>query len=333
MHFDYTELTKPVPFADRLNYLRERPLYYQVAIGLLLVVDVIFIGIFLVGLPSFFGSDIGLDSQFGRLSAVTLITGGIAIAMPLILLRALGNELREKRFAAANAMSFYSGRMDQARSGLVFQHGDARRFDMLFTPSKGNIYEFGTYCYDTGSGKNRTTHHYGFVHVKLSRSLPNIVLDSRHNNLLGETGLPGTLNRDQMLHLEGDFDNYFTLYAPKQYERDALYIFTPDVMQAMVDASRHYDGEIVDDDFYLYTSKLNLHDTQSIEELMSIADRIGGQLNKQASNYADKRTGAAMGQGAIATPGVRLKATAIPRVLIVVAAVIVTYWIIALLYR
>lgn len=86
--------------AERLRYLRERPLYYQIAIGLLLVVDVIFIGIFFVMPPSFLGAGVGLDSQLGRLSFMTLAVGGIAIAMPLILLRALGNELRAKRFAA-----------------------------------------------------------------------------------------------------------------------------------------------------------------------------------------------------------------------------------------
>ena len=36
--------------------------------------------------------------------------------------------------------------------------------------------------------------------------------------------------RTQVLSLEGDFDRYFTLYCPKEYERDALYVFTPDLM-------------------------------------------------------------------------------------------------------
>lgn len=332
MHFDYTELAKPVTFTERLRYLREQPLYYQIAIGFLLVVDVIFIGIFFVMLPSFLDASVGLDSQLGRLSFMTVAVGGIAIAMPLILLRTLGNELRAKRFAAANAMTFYSGPMNEERNGLVFHHGGARRFTMLFTPSNGAIREFGTYCYDTGSGKNRKTHYYGFVHIKLQRKLPNMILDSHQNNLLGDTGLPESLSRDQILHLEGDFNNYFTLYAPQKYERDALYIFTPDVMQAIVDASRHYDGEIIDDDFYLYTSKLDLRSTQTIEELLSIANRIGGQLDKQASNYSDERVGDTA-LGSVAAQGARLKVSVASRTVLVVVAVIVTYWVISLLYR
>lgn len=107
--------------------------------------------------------------------------------------------------------------MDKGRNGVIFQHGNSRRFDMLFTPSKGGIYEFGAYRYDTSSGRRRTTHYYGFVHVKLPRTLPNLILDSNHNNLLGETGLPGSMDQKQQLHLEGDFDKYFTLYAPQGY--------------------------------------------------------------------------------------------------------------------
>lgn len=43
-----------------------------------------------------------------------------------------------------------------------------------------------------------------------------------------------------MLSLEGDFDRYFTLYCPGDYERDALYVFTPDLLALLIDESRHF---------------------------------------------------------------------------------------------
>src|SRR5690606_410461 len=111
--------------------------------------------------------------------------------------------------------------------------------------------EFANYRYTTGSGKNRTTHTWGYVAVKLDVPLPNIVLDARGNNTLG-SNLPASFSEDQRLSLEGDFDRYFTLYCPRGYEADALYLFTPDIMARFIDHAAEMDVEIVDDWMFLY---------------------------------------------------------------------------------
>ncbi len=61
-----------------------------------------------------------------------------------------------------------------------------------------------------------------------------------------------TFDRDQKLSLEGDFDRYFSLYCPQGYERDALYLFTPDIMARFIDNAAALDVEIVDDWLFLY---------------------------------------------------------------------------------
>src|SRR5690606_7535742 len=106
---------------------------------------------------------------------------------------------------------------------------------------------FGNLRYVTGSGKSRSVHQWGFLAVGLDRRLPHMVLDSRANNrMLGLSNLPAGFRRDQILSLEGDFDRYFTLYCPKEYERDALYVFTPDLMALLIDEAAPYDVEVVD---------------------------------------------------------------------------------------
>ena len=62
-------------------------------------------------------------------------------------------------------------------------------------------------------------------------------------------------NRAQRLSLEGDFDDYFTLYCPETYERDALYLFTPDVMARLIDRVRGFDVEIIDDWLFFTSSR------------------------------------------------------------------------------
>lgn len=86
--------------------------------------------------------------------------------------------------------------------------------------------------------------------------LPNIVLDATSNDgLFGASNLPSRFDRDQRLSLEGDFDRYFSLYCPVGYERDALYLFTPDIMARFIDNAAAVDVEIVDDWLFLYARR------------------------------------------------------------------------------
>lgn len=54
---------------------------------------------------------------------------------------------------------------------------------------------------------------------------------------------------------EGDFDDYFTLYCLAEYERDSLYLFTPDVMARLIDRVRGFDVEIIDDLLFFVSSR------------------------------------------------------------------------------
>jgi hypothetical protein len=144
--------------------------------------------------------------------------------------------------------------------------------------------------------------------LKLDRQLPNMVLDARSNNtLFGTTDLPVSFSADQRLSLEGDFDKYFTLYCPKEYETDALYVFTPDLMALLVDQSQQFDVEIVDDWMFVYsTKKLNLTDIPTLNHLFRIVDTVGAKAVTQTDRYADERiTGPALNM--VAPEGRRLK--------------------------
>src|SRR5690606_15087483 len=130
--------------------------------------------------------------------------------------------------------------------GSIFDIGNGRHsFGNYRRPFAPEL-DIGSYRYTTGSGKNKSTHTWGYAAIKLPRKLPNMLLDARNNNSLFGTNLPVSYRRDQVLSLEGDFDKYFTLYCPRQYERDALYVFTPDLMALLIDESAAFDVEIVD---------------------------------------------------------------------------------------
>lgn len=167
-------------------------------------------------------------------------------------------QFRLDRFAQANGMDYRPVRQHSRLSlpGMIFdaawQPGDVdvvSRFD-----ATGLV--VGNANFTTGTGKGRTVHQWGYASVQLGTHLPHIVLDARGNNsLIGRTNLPRDLDPRQRLSLEGDFDRHFTLYCPREYERDALYLFTPDIMARFIDHAAEFDVEIIDDRLFLYAQR------------------------------------------------------------------------------
>jgi len=232
--------------------------------GTQIVIGVIFAVVFgLVFLPvigfALFGMISGLasgDPGVGALFSLPALIPVVLAAVGIPLFIVSGRRTREStyriaRFAEANAMTFRPFVADPPLPGMIFHRGDARMASQLVRGQHPRFVEFGNYTYTTGSGKNKTTHSWGYVAVKLDVPLPNIVLDALGNNSLG-SNLPSTFSKDQRLSLEGDFDQHFTLYCPSGYEADALYLFTPDIMARFIDHAAQLDVEIVDDWMFLY---------------------------------------------------------------------------------
>lgn len=230
----------------------------QIVIGV--IVAVVFGMVFLPTIGfTLFGLMEGIasgDAGFGALFSLPALIPFViaAIAIPLLVIsrgRTRESTYRIARFAQANGMTFRPFVSDPPLPGMIFHLGHSRMASQLVRGQEPRFVEFGNYRYTTGSGKNKTTHSWGYVAVKLDVPLPNIVLDALGNNGLG-SNLPSTFSKDQRLSLEGDFDRHFTLYCPSGYEADALYLFTPDIMARFIDHAAQLDVEIVDDWLFLY---------------------------------------------------------------------------------
>ena len=153
----------------------------------------------------------------------------------------------------------------------------------------------GEVTYGWGSGIEVAPHKpVGYLAVTLPRPLPNMILDSVGNNSLFGSSLMYPPERDQRLSLEGDFDDYFDLYVPRGYERDALYIFTPDLMALLIDESADADVEIRGNQFVAYVPgglDLSSADTwRWIERLLAI---LLTKTHSRADGYSDERAASA----------------------------------------
>lgn len=301
MKLDYSALGQPVTQADVDAYLL---VHKNTAIILSKPIQTagsaISIGAIVLVLVLFF-----MGYGQALLVMVPVAMGGI---MFMSFIRAnqkkLQRHVKVYKFALANNAQFIPGAKDPAYSGAIFDYGNSRSIvNAVVLP---NSTEIGNYMYVTGSGKNRSEHHWGYVRVKLVRKLPHMLLDAKSNNIFGKiSNLPQSFGR-QSMSLEGDFDKYFTLYVPNGYQRDALYALTPDVMAALVDAGKNYDIEIVDDELFIYGPAIDLGLQSKVEPLLNIVDRIGSELRDQTDRYRDDRV-PNYAANTVAEPGRRLK--------------------------
>lgn len=232
------------------------------------------------------------------------------------------------RFARDNKITFLfdqpvSEADERYQEGMIFGSGHSRKIRELFRFPDGT--EIANYQYVTGSGKNRQEHNWGFARFTLPRRVPHMILDARKNNFLGTlSNLPVGLRGSQRLSLEGDFDKYYTLYAPDTYKRDALYVFTPDVMAAVIDTGAQYDIELIDDHVYLYSRMIDLTSAEQLEGIMNIVTAFGAEVSAQSSRYADERINNRT-QDIIAEPGRRLKQRTKTLTIITIVVVVAYY--------
>jgi hypothetical protein len=266
------------------------------------VIVLVVFGVFAMGVVGVFVSTaVGIASSLvstgGASGALVLLpllfVLGIAAVIVSVIVRVLRGrgerEYRLDRFAVANAMSYVSTLAAPALPGIIFRVGSSRRASDLVRGVQPRFVEFANYRYTTGSGKNRTTHRWGYVAVRLDAPLPHILLDATGNNGLFGSNLPTSFDRDQRLRLEGDFDRYFSLFCPRGYERDALYLFTPDIMARFIDHAAELDVEIVDDWLFLYAKRdLSTLDPATWAWLFSVVRALLDKLD-QWSRWRDDR--------------------------------------------
>ncbi|RLK52170.1 hypothetical protein [Microbacterium telephonicum] len=352
---DFRPLTEPVERAAARAHVQQlkqsgrlpadaAPVIAIVVIAIVVGVFVVF-GIIAVGiLTTALGALSGGSPLGGVFTIVPLLVIGLGIAGAVYaIVRAVRGSSGERvyrldRFAQANGMRWFARADAPPLPGMLFGVGHSRRATDIVRGDRPRLVEFANYRYKTGSGKNETTHAWGYVAVRLAQPLPHIVLDATSNNSLFGSNLPASFDRGQRLSLEGDFDDHFALYCPAGYERDALYLFTPDIMARFIDSAAALDVEIVDDWLFLYAKRdFSTLDPATWAWLFSVVGALLGKLAQWERWRDDRLTGDAAGlpfaapAGSLRPPvGVapqgRRLARGIPWAAIVIVGGFVAFW-------
>jgi len=285
---DYSALTEPLTREDVQAYIDvysfPDKLPARKVFGATAVIIVVIVLLFFVS---------------GGLTTETMITAGIAVLAVCALAIAVVLKDDRPKLVTKRAKFFKFAQTNNATAlfypepneypGTLFQQGIVRMIPEAIRFMDG--VEIGNYTHEIEMTRYSSSTKWGYVRIPMTRRLPHMLLDAKSNDMFSIiSNIPGGFTKDQVLKLSSNFNEYFTLYAPKEYERDALYIFTPDVMAALIDFVSKFDVEIVDTDLILYTPGHHpMGDATYLRELWQVIDTIRGEVSHQGKRYSDAR--------------------------------------------
>jgi hypothetical protein len=230
-------------------------------------------------------------------------------------------------FARDNGLEFSPESTARDFHGVIWDEGTTYRLEHLWpTEVKGVRPDGPDYGTVGRADRNGAIHSTGtgYLAIRLDRQLPHIVLQRRRGAMLYAGDGPE-------FELEGDFGRHFELHVPEGYERDALYVLTPDVMQVLIDEAADQRVEIVDDYLFVFGDRVDVADPEVHARMHRIYAAIASEIKPQTDAYRDERvprdSARPLAVDRVARGGRRLRrAVWIPGVLIAVAIATLLLW-------
>jgi hypothetical protein len=343
-NYNFAPLTRRIPWSE---VAAEQPgMLRDTAVGITAILASVgywlwwFVGPKLSLPPEWWFVEDGASILAGILAAACIavvIVGAIMATMPITLRR----KLRVRQFAAANGFHYRAYGVEPPRVGMLFGRIRAVIVDQLtsatgrsvrsrtgtmavgVTIANAELYEETTENAPARNGKAVGTR--GFVHVALTANSPHYLLDGSANNRPWKASIAASVRGHQKLSLEGDFDRHFTLYCPRGYERDALQLFTPDLMALLIDRGSAWDVEIIDDNLFVYSTRgFRLDRTRDLTRILAFVDlvvpKLGGRIERMGRPDPVNSGGPAAGGQRLAQRGSWVLLPVIGLLIVVVAS-------------
>ena len=186
-----------------------------------------------------------------------------------------------KAFAADNKWIYKKTGDASQEAGLIFNKGNtgSRIISHVIEAKSGErLLRFFEYQFTTGSGDDKTTYFFTVFEYTMQGTFPHIYLDSKFMTYRTSMTSVGV-----KVPLPGDMKKNFTLWAPEQYEIEALEIFTADVLAFIEEQKFALDVEIVDSEVIFYRQgNVNSRDelTKAHAAAQALIEKIGPRLDR-----------------------------------------------------
>jgi hypothetical protein len=203
----------------------------------------------------------------------------------------LARRVKIAAFAWANGWAYADALEDNRRPGAAFArvaHGQERAVVACTDPRMP--FELGNHhSVARGQGSATIQRPFGFIELPLPTSVPHIVLANRRHSIIPTLGLGRGAAR---MDLEGDFASVFQLIVPEGYQRDALYIFTPDLMARVIDLGSGAEIELVSDRLYVYLPANTRFDRPgTMAAAITLAEEFHRRFAARTELYRDAQAG------------------------------------------
>ena len=171
-------------------------------------------------------------------------------------------------------------------SGVIFVAGnnDHSTGEILEGSLYGHKISAYLHKFSTSSGKSRMTHYYGVIEIELPKTVPHIFIDSTKNNwIFGET--LDVFKRADMVQLEGDFNDYFRIFAAKDYGIEVFTLLNPAFMQQLIQRATGFECELIDNKAFVYVNNVIIFNQDSITKMFEAAEFLILNLDKQLDTF------------------------------------------------
>ncbi|MDR0955504.1 MAG: hypothetical protein LBM73_00065 [Candidatus Nomurabacteria bacterium] len=184
------------------------------------------------------------------------------------------------KFALDNNLTYSAHHLTPPDDARLFKLGDKNSQtidERIDWPN--NAVELGDFCYAVSGQGGSQTIRLRYFRIKLERAVPHLILNNRG-------GLPIFSDENvQEIELEGDFNKFFALLAPPDCQVDARQIFTPDVMQTLLNIGKGFDYELVGDELYVCFGGGLGGDSAQTKRLFTDINQIADQIEQNVRFY------------------------------------------------
>jgi len=189
-----------------------------------------------------------------------------------------------EEFAKVNGWEYLENGDASREVGLMFRQGHSKKISNQISGvlEDGRHFKIFEYEFSIGHGKQRRVYNYVVFSFKFDGSFPELYLNNKHNSYNIYTG--------KKLSLPKEFEEKFTLSAPEEYEIEALEIFTPDVLAALIDGDFKHDIEFIDSRMIIFRDKL-IYDFNILESELRKALELEDLLDQTLDRVKFKPIG------------------------------------------
>ena len=111
----------------------------------------------------------------------------------------------------------------------------------------------------------------GVVRIKLPKLFPQILLESKQNDANGSSSTWVSYKTSQVIRLEGNFNEFFTLYTPQGLHVSSLQVIAPNFMEIIMQSAKTFDIEFYGDEL-IFITRDTLYDPETMQVLIRALD-------------------------------------------------------------